>query len=451
MLNLSRDGQISTPPRSVRWEYLLSGVLLSATLLNYAARQALPAASVRVQQDLGIDAIQYGEAAGVFSLAFGAGALFFGTIADTVGVRWLYPLVVLCWSGIAIATGRVETFAALWWYQLLLGVFESGHWPSALRTTQRVFSPARRTLGNALLQSGAAIGAVVVCLLMLGLVIDTPESWRPVLSSLGGYILPPHLFGDDVGRWRLMFVVIGAGGIPWAIAWLMTVRESDLRRPVLQSADTAGADAILHERPLWQTLFSRRFALLIFMVICINFCWHFIRVWLPMLLEKDLKYSAQAVQWAMIGYWGSTLLGAMISGSLVTWLARLGWPVQRARMGALLLFALTTALMVVAARLPASPLLLGMLMLVGAGSLAQFPIYYSLTQELSGKHQGKIGGILGLLAWLPLFWFHPFAGELIENDPQARTMLFTGVGLLPLLAWCLVSAAWGKNQPRQPS
>ncbi len=408
--------------RSTSWEWLLCGVLLCATLLNYAARQSLPAATVRVQQDLGIDAKQVGDAAGVFSLAFGFGAFFFGIVADVVGVRWLYPAVVLAWSAIAIATGRVETFAALWWSQLLLGVFESGHWPSALRTTQRVFSPARRTLGNALLQSGAAIGAIGVCLLMLVMVIDTP------------------------GGWRNMFLFIGMGGIPWALAWLATVRESDLQRPVLQTGDAAGTDSVLHEQPLWKTVLGRRFMLLLCMVICINFCWHFPRVWLPLLLETNLGYSPSQVQWVMMGYWGSTLVGAMISGSLVTGLARLGWPVQRARMGAFLVFALTTALMVVAARQPAGPLLLGLLMLVGAGSLAQFPIYYSLTQELSGKHQGKLGGLLGLIAWLPLFWFHPYAGKLIKESPDARTMLFTAVGLLPLVAWAIVATAWGKNR-----
>lgn len=408
--------------RTIGWEWLLCGVLLSATLLNYAARQALSTASVRVQDDLKIDKKQYGEASGIFSVAFGVGAVLFGLIADTVGVRRLYPTVVLIWSAMAVVTGRSDSFQALWWSQLFLGLFESGHWPSALRTTQRVFAPARRTLGNALLQAGAAVGAIVVCLLMLTIVTDQP------------------------GSWRSMFTIIGVAGVPWAVLWLATIRDSDLRQPVLQTSDVPGGHAVLQEQPLWRTVCGRRFLLLVVMVVCMNVCWHYIRVWLPLTLEEGLHYSSDQVQQVMIGYWLSTLAGSLISGNLVNWLARHG-AVQKARMGAFLVFALVTGLMVVAARLPAGWALIGLLMLVGCGSLAQFPIYYSLTQELSAAHQGKIGGLLGLLAWLPLYWFHPFAGKLMDKNPDARVILFTAVGLLPLAAWAVVAAGWGKNRP----
>ena len=52
-----------------------------------------------------------------------------------------------------------------------------------------------------------------------------------------------------------------------------------------------------------------------------------------------------------------------------------------------------------AAFLPASWLFLAILLVIGFGSLGQFPMYYAFTQELSVSRMGRVTGTLSFLTW----------------------------------------------------
>src|SRR5262249_28018317 len=145
-----------------RWfPWYVCGLLLLATTVNYMDRQTLANAAVRVRADFQLTNEQYGDLELFFGAAFGCGAFLFGVVGGRVGVRWLYPAVLLAWSVMGVATGWVQTFAGLLLCRTLLGLFESGHWPCALKTTQSLLSPRQRTWGNSILQSGASIGAII--------------------------------------------------------------------------------------------------------------------------------------------------------------------------------------------------------------------------------------------------------------------------------------------------
>lgn len=413
---------IERPQRTVRWGRWLSLVLLLATFLNYSGRFAFTENSSRIQETFETNKEGYGEAAGLFALGFAFGGLLFGILADAVSVRLLYPLVVVVWSLAGISSGLVGSLFGLGISRFILGLFEAGHWPCALRTTQRSFKPAQRTLANSILQSGASLGAVATPLLIVG------------------------LYGWDPTQWKLAFFIVGGLGLPWVMLWLLTVKESDVRQPVIQTDETdTGEERELVEIPFYRLFLTSRWWVLLFVVVCINTPWHYIRVWMPDTLQDDHGYSPEFVGYFRSLYYMATFFGSLVSGWLTGHLAGRGWNVHRARLNVFLLFALLTTLSIPAAFLSRGPLLLGSLLVVAFGSLGLFPIYYSLNQELSAKHQGKVGGSLGFCTWGILFFMHPVIGRLVDANPSSRPWIFAAVGLGPLLAYAALRLCWGQR------
>lgn len=403
------------PERSTAWRYYVCGLLLLATTINYMDRQALSVMSTRITSagELNLTKQQYGNLELGFGLAFAAGAIGFGWIADRANVRYLYPTALILWSVMGYCTGLVQTYYGMLLCRTLLGIFEAGHWPCALKTTQRLLKPSQRTLGNSILQSGSSIGAAI-----------TP-------------ILVGFLLTDQPGSWRFVFQAIALIGLGWVVLWFLALRPRDFQTtqavPLTSTGEVARGEASFSE-----IIFSRRFAVLLIVVAAINACWHLFRVWLPMFLEEGRGYTAAEARSFVTVFYIFTDVGCIGAGFLTVWLARQGASVHRARVVTFTLCALTTSLALFIPQLPAGLPLLGVLLLVGSGCLGLFPCYYSFTQDLSVKHQGKVTGLLGTFAWLTASPLHPLFGKYIDDTKHFDAGLVFA-GLCPLVA---VAALW---------
>ena len=161
----------SPAPRSSTWVWWISGLLLLATMINYMDRQTLANLKVRITKELSLSNELYGNLEWGFGWSFAAGSLFFGFLSDRISIRFLYPAVLLAWSTIGVLTGFCNDYNSMLICRILLGFFEAGHWPCALRTTKIVLDSSKRTMGNSILQSGGAIGAILtppVILMIVG-------------------------------------------------------------------------------------------------------------------------------------------------------------------------------------------------------------------------------------------------------------------------------------------
>jgi ACS family hexuronate transporter-like MFS transporter len=402
--------------RHPAWKWAVCVLLLLATMLNYMDRLTVAQLSKEIIAEFQLTETDYGSIDAVFSVAFALGALLFGFMADKWNVWWIYPTAVAAWSAAGALTGTVppKGFAALLMCRFFLGLTESGHWPCALKTTQRILPPEQRTLGNSILQSGAAVGAVLTPLVVLYLMNLT-------------------------NSWRVPFILIGSLGMLWVAAWYVVVKPSDLAPTAAKSAWQQP-----HESFFGTVLSDRRFWILVIVVICINSTWHFFRVWLPRLLQKTHGYPDADMNFFTAAYYLSTDIGSLAAGFGTVWLVRRGFSVHGSRLGVFAVGAFLTTLSIVVIFLPRGPLLLAMLLVIGFGALSLFPPYYSFTQELSVRHQGKVTGLLGCLCWLamaPLRVLEGYFGDQAGNFHFGLAL----AGTTPVLGLFVLLWFWPKK------
>ncbi len=396
--------------------WMLCGLLMLASAINYLDRQTLAGASVRITREFHLNQAGYGAIEAVFGYAFAAGSLVFGWMADRFAVRRLYAVVLLLWSLAGIATGWVHSPGQLLFCRALLGFFEAGHWPCAIRATRSLLDPARRSLGNGLLQSGASLGAILAPLVLRGLMQA----------------------GD--GGWRTPFWVVGCIGLLWIPAWLFAVRDADLLTERRQESVRTRSATESSEPTLWQVLCSREMRIVFGLIACINTTWQVSRAWLMKFLQEGRGYSEPDALWLNSAWFMAADVGCVAAGALAMRLAVRGMPVQRAR---LTVFAGCAALCSLSTALPwlgRGPALLVVLGCGAAGALGVFPLYHALTQDLPERYQGRITGIAGVAGWLiPAQAQHLF-GVLADRTGSFDAGLVVA-GFLPALALILL-AAW---------
>ncbi len=483
---------MSQPPSSAgptargpAWKWWVCGLLLLATMVNYMDRLTLNQTAKRVMAEVGFDERGYGELESAFAYAFALGAVLFGWLSDRVNVRWLYPAALLAWSAAGFATGLAQGFYGLLACRFSLGLAEAGHWPCALRTTQHILPPAERSMGNSILQSGAAVGAVLTPLLILAL----PK---------------------EPGTWRYPFLIVGAIGASWVLLWLALVRPADLRRdappdsasPLILLLVLAGLFGVksairwmrdpppwlpvtlswASELPAWlplavsflvsatgivlvlgwllrsthddaesdRAVFLRRLGVLVVVVVMLNGTWHYFRAWLPLFLQNQHGYSEDFMNWFLLAYYVSTDIGSLAAGSATLGLVRWGLPVHPSRLAVFSACALLCTLAAAAAFLPPGPMLLGVLLVIGFGALGLFPNYYSFSQGLTSRHQGKLTGALGCTCWLAMSPVHEAVGDVVKETGSYSAGMATA-GFAPLVAVAALILFWGKESPFRKS
>jgi ACS family hexuronate transporter-like MFS transporter len=409
---------MNTSARTSSWKWWITGLLLLATTINYMDRVTLANASVRVTREFGLSEQQYGSLELAFGWAFAAGSLVFGFLADRFRIYWLYPCVLAGWSVMGMISGWTGSYMELLVCRTLLGFFEAGHWPCALKTTFAVLNEKDRTMGNSVLQSGASIGAII-----------TPQVMKMLMT-------------EELGSWRSAFVVVGAFGLAWVAVWFVMMRNSGIDQAPRRASDGPRV-------PLLEILLSRSFWALALLITGTQTVWHIYRVWMMKFLQTGRGYTEAVALDFQSAYYISTDVGCFLAGVISLWLVRRkGFSAHDSRRWVYAGACLLTSLSLLIPWLDKGWGLLGVLLIIGAGALALFPCYYSFVQELSAHHVGRLTGLLSMWVWAVTSPLHQLFGWIADTTKSYDQGLVIA-GLAPWLGVIAMRWLWVKRAPEE--
>lgn len=402
--------------------WVICGLLLIASAINYMDRQTLANAATRITREFALSNEQYGHFESAFGWSFAAGSLLFGFLADVLPLRWLYPTVLLLWSAVGVATGYAQNYEQFLACRALLGLFEAGHWPCGVKATRILLSADARALGNGVLQSGTSIGAIVTPLIMRAMLTDEP------------------------GSWRFVFQAVGLVGSLWIVAWLLVVRRTDFATERSATAPEenrlpANLDGPRRRGFDWRLFVSRRMLLMLVTITLINTSWQLMRAWLPKFLQEGRGYAESQTLLFNSLWYAVTDVGCLGAGAWTVFLVRRGRTVTRARLATFLLCAVACASLATLPWLAAGSWLLVVLLLAGAGALGLFPLYHAFTQDISGQHQGRVTGIASAVGWLLPSLAQTWFGRWVDQTSSFDQGLVL-VSCLPLVAFAILALFW---------
>ncbi len=117
-----------------------------------------------------------------------------GRLADKLGTRLGYAVMMIWWSLACAAQGLVSGFKGLAFFRFNLGLGEGGSFPTAAKTVSEWFPAKERSTAFGMFNTGSAIGSVIA---------------PPLLALIVVFL-----------SWRWVFIISGSFGIFWVIYWL---------------------------------------------------------------------------------------------------------------------------------------------------------------------------------------------------------------------------------------
>jgi ACS family hexuronate transporter-like MFS transporter len=175
------------------YRYTILGLLFLATTINYIDRQIIGLLKPMLEVEFKWTEKDYADIVFWFQLMYAVGFILSGRFIDKVGAKIGYGIAVFTWSLAAVLNGFVKTTGGFMAARAGLGFAEAGSFPASNKAIAEWFPVKERSLATGIMVSGCTVG--------------------PLIAPAG------VLWIANNYSWQAAFVVTGALGFIWVVAW----------------------------------------------------------------------------------------------------------------------------------------------------------------------------------------------------------------------------------------
>jgi ACS family hexuronate transporter-like MFS transporter len=368
----------------------LLALLFVSTVINYLDRQALSILATTIQADLGMSDLAYAKVVQLFLFAYTVAYLLAGRVTDWLGAKVALTLFAGWWSVANLLTGLVRNAAELGAARFALGLGEPGNYTVGSKVVSEQFPPRERGLALGIYTAGAMVGATLA----------------PPL--IGGVALA---FG-----WRWAFLLTGAFGLLWMLAWWWIYpSQPQTRSDVAPVAEGALWLNLLRDRSMWLLVLARAVA---------DPVWYFYLFWFPKYLndERDLSLVAVAsVAWVV---YLAADIGSVGGGALSSVLIKRGMTPVRSRLTAITLAGILAPIGMIATLHPPITLLFVVASTVAFAHLVfQINISTLVVDLYPSRYIATVFGFIGAGSGLGGIVSTSVVGRLVADNDFDRTFI----------------------------
>jgi len=378
--------------RHLRW--WIVALISVGTILNYLARNSLGVLAPQLKTELHITTQQYSYVVGAFQAAYTIMQPVCGYIVDRIGLQLGFALFAVAWSLANVAHAFAGGWGGLAFFRGLLGLSEAAAIPSGMKAIAEWFPARERSVATGWFNAGTSLGALIA---------------PPIVITVSLLL-----------NWRWAFVVTGAVGLVWALAWYLLYRSPKQHfaitrqeqamiaadRPAVP-ATKAKAREILTSSRFWSIAIPRFLA---------EPAWQTFSFWIPLYLANargmDLK---QIALFAWLPFLAADL-GGVLGGYLSPMLMKRGMRLIPSRVtgiciGAVLMIAPGCI------GLAASPYLaIGLFCIGGFAHQMISVLINTLSADVFAPEEvGTANGFVGQAGWLGGLLFSLAIGQLADT------------------------------------
>jgi MFS family permease len=378
--------QMKNRPEGAALRWGVIALLSVGVMIAYFDRMNLSVvvALREFNQTFGLSDVHRGTLNSAFFWSYALLQIPAGWLVDRYGVKIPYAVGFLLWSLVSAATGFAHSLWLLLAFRVALGVGESVVTPASMSWIRFHFDETQRGFAVGMYMTGTKIGPA------LGAIVAT---W---LIQLHG--------------WRMMFVVLGLGGLIWLIPWFLMVSDDHLemeRRASRSASPTVPFGRIMASPVIWGTIIG---------TFCYMYFVYFCMTWMPAYFREQRGLSIGSMGlYTFFSFAGMAAVAAIAGWAADRMIARGGDPVKVRKLFTIAGFVMAST-EVFGAMSDSVPLALFFAVFSLSGLGLATANYWALTQTLiPGGAIGRIVGIQNCAANIPGIVAPILTGWLIQR------------------------------------